>query len=178
MNGFAGWLERRRKIIGFDRQSDLAAAAGLSISIIQRAESSGSLDGKTRATRKLLADALRVSLDDLDRLARGDIDDAPFTAPAVGGVKVIDALRWLVVQGRQQQTEILGALTPDQVAIIAEIAVDRLRLFTRTAGRDLGGLEQASADIEQIIAADGGLDGDAKNEKPAHKRNSPPKRVG
>jgi predicted transcriptional regulator len=131
MKGFAEWAERRRKILGYERQVDLSEAAYVSLSIVQQMEGGGLLP-RSRSHKKLLADALRVEFSELERLAAGKIRDAPIRGMEVGGTKVVDAIRWLVQQDGRQQAEVVGALTPEEVVTLAQVAMDRLQVFART----------------------------------------------
>jgi hypothetical protein len=67
------WLEHRRKLLGIESWSALAAQAGLRSDVIEELVCRGSLKGLGRGGRAWLARALKVALQDLEALAAGKI---------------------------------------------------------------------------------------------------------
>lgn len=167
MNGFAEWVERRRKILGFARQIDLATAAGVSLSVVQVVESSGSLEGRSRASRRLLAAVLRVSENTLDQLARGEIDDAPIEG---AGGQEVDLAEWLAdltkPDRRDLRRAVFAKLTPAQASDLARGLIERL-------ARDAPPTEQPAppADLSKLTVV---RNGEPESTIPA--RDPPPGR--
>lgn len=128
MKRFAKWVEDRRKILGFARQVDLATAAGLSVSVVQGVESSGSLEGRSRASIRLLASSLRVNEATLWRLARGEIEDAPLSERSVDPAdEIVEELTFLMQPEKAglRQT-VLARLSPETAAGLVRAIVDHL----------------------------------------------------
>lgn len=77
MPGFGDWVEQRRIFLEMNRQIDLARAARLSISVISGIESTGSLKKRSQNTQQKLADALQVTLEELQSRAAGKPHHTP-----------------------------------------------------------------------------------------------------
>lgn len=169
MKGFAEWIERRRKSLGLDRQIDLAEAARVSLSVVSSLERTGSTERMTPAIRRLLSIALRVAEKDFERLARGEIADAP-----VVGENAVDVLKWVAAQDARKQAEIMGALSLQEVVTISQAAADRLSAYARSiapAGPvDLRTAAQRQAEMEAIAAANADHEQKQKNPPPRKAR--------
>jgi SOS-response transcriptional repressor LexA len=68
------WLLHRMELVGIRSQTELAEVSGVSLRTVNRIFSERSFAGIERSTRLWLARTLKVSVKDLDRLERGEID--------------------------------------------------------------------------------------------------------
>jgi hypothetical protein len=130
MKRFGEWVATRRKSVRYPRQQDFSNETGLSVATLANIEQTGEWDSRSRATKALLAYGLRTTVSDLDRLARGEVDDVPVhgrgsmdSAPA----SAADALVWFSNQSFDVQDEVLGQVEPEQAIRVGEATMRRMR---------------------------------------------------